>query len=68
VGTLLLGSVGQAAADRHDADLVVLGSRRPSPLGELVLGSVAHEAIHGLHRAVLLARRPRPADSEETHS
>ena len=46
-----------AAAERIGADLVVLGSRRPSHLGGLVMGSVAHEAIHRLRCPVLLAHR-----------
>src|SRR5437660_1793107 len=50
-----------AAARRHGADLVVLGSRRPSHLGGLVLGSVGHEVIHQLRRPVLLARHVRQA-------
>jgi nucleotide-binding universal stress UspA family protein len=45
-----------SAAERHAADLVVLGSRRPSHLGGLVLGSVAHEVVHRLPCPVLLAR------------
>jgi nucleotide-binding universal stress UspA family protein len=45
-----------AAAERHGADLVVLGSRRPSHVGGLVLGSVAHEVLHRLRRPLLLAR------------
>jgi nucleotide-binding universal stress UspA family protein len=53
-----------AAASRLDADLVVLGSRRPSHLGGLVLGSVAHEVIHQLRRPVLLARLVRAAAAE----
>jgi nucleotide-binding universal stress UspA family protein len=53
-----------AAAGRHDADLVVLGSRRPSHLGGLVLGSVAHEVIHRLRRPVLLARRVRATQAK----
>ena len=44
-------------AERVGADLVVLGSRRPTGLGGLLLGSVAHEAIHRLPCPVLLARR-----------
>jgi nucleotide-binding universal stress UspA family protein len=50
-----------AAAERHGADLVVLGSRRPSHLDGLLLGSVAHEAIHRLRCPVLLARRAATA-------
>jgi len=51
------------AAERHHADLVVLGSRRPSHLSGLVLGSVAHEATHRLRCPVLLAHRVRSAES-----
>jgi nucleotide-binding universal stress UspA family protein len=47
------------AAERQAASLVVLGSRRPSSVGGLLLGSVAHEAIHLLRRPVLLAGRVR---------
>lgn len=49
------------AAERFDADLVVLGSRRPSALTGLVAGSVAHEIVHHLRRPVLLAPRTRAA-------
>ncbi|HXM58008.1 MAG TPA: universal stress protein [Candidatus Dormibacteraeota bacterium] len=45
------------AAEQVGADLVVLGSRRPSGLGGLLLGSVAHEVVHRLRCPVLLARR-----------
>jgi nucleotide-binding universal stress UspA family protein len=51
-----------AARDQH-ATLVVLGSRRPSHLEGLLLGSVAHRVVHRLHCPVLLAsraRRPAP--------
>jgi nucleotide-binding universal stress UspA family protein len=51
-----------AAAERHGADLVVLGSRRPSHLDGLLMGSVAHEAIHRLRCPVLLARRVGAAE------
>jgi nucleotide-binding universal stress UspA family protein len=52
-----------SAAERYGADLVVLGSRRPSHLGGLVLGSVAHDVIHRLRCPVLLARRVPQAES-----
>jgi nucleotide-binding universal stress UspA family protein len=51
------------AAAFHRADLVVLGSRRPSHLSGLVLGSVAHETIHRLRCPVLLAHRVRSVES-----
>jgi nucleotide-binding universal stress UspA family protein len=44
-------------AERVSADLVVLGSRRPSDIGGLLLGSTAHAVIHRLRCPVLLARR-----------
>jgi nucleotide-binding universal stress UspA family protein len=51
-----------SAAERHAADLVVLGSRRPTHLAGLVLGSVAHEVVHRLACPVLLARRVRTGE------
>ena len=52
-----------AAAERHGADLVVLGSRRPSHMSGLVLGSIAHEVTHRLRCPVLLARRVRAGEA-----
>jgi nucleotide-binding universal stress UspA family protein len=49
-------------AERDGADLVVLGSRRPSRVDGLLMGSVAHEAIHRLRCPVLLARRVASAE------
>jgi nucleotide-binding universal stress UspA family protein len=46
-----------SVAERLDADLVVIASRRPSDLSGLLLGSVAHGLIHRLSRPVLLASR-----------
>lgn len=43
--------------ERLGADLVVLGSRRPSDVGGLLLGSVGHAMVHKLRCPVLLARR-----------
>jgi nucleotide-binding universal stress UspA family protein len=60
--TFVAGAI-VAAVHRLDADLVVLGSRRPSHLAALVLGSVAHEVIHGLRVPVLLARLTRTAEA-----
>lgn len=50
------------AAERVGADLVVLGSRRPSHLGSLLMGSVAHQVMHQVRCPVLLTRRVRSAD------
>lgn len=47
------------AADELDADLIVLGSRRPGSLEALLLGSVAHGVIARTRRAVLVATGPR---------
>ncbi len=63
VETEISGGIGSiaheiaAAADRWNADLIILGSRRPTDLGGLLLGSVAHQVIHISRRPVLLAER-----------
>jgi nucleotide-binding universal stress UspA family protein len=52
-----------AAADRLDADLVVLGGPRPAELGGLLLDDVAQQVLRLERRPVLLARSteaPRP--------
>jgi len=57
------------AAERNGADLVVLGSRRPSTLDSLVVGSVAHDVLPRLRCPVLLARRVRtrvPIEGQST--
>jgi nucleotide-binding universal stress UspA family protein len=65
VESRLLTSSGSAAArvaseaDRWNADLIVVGSRRLTDLGGLVLGSFAHELVRRTHRPVLLAGRCR---------
>lgn len=46
-------------AEDWQADLIVLGSRRPSDLGGLLLGSVAHGLVRRTRRPVLLAERVR---------
>ena len=50
-----------ASAERWNADLVVLGSRRLTDLGGLLVGSVAHGLVKRTHRPVLLAAHVRPA-------
>lgn len=53
-----IGSVAEGiveTADRWGADLIVLGSRRPTGFSGLLLGSVAHQVIHRTRRPVLLA-------------
>jgi nucleotide-binding universal stress UspA family protein len=46
-----------AAADQWVADVIVLGSRRLTDLGGLLLGSVAHDVVRRTGRPVLLAER-----------
>ena len=41
-------------ADREGAELVVTGRRGLNTLGELVLGSVSHNLVHGSKRPVVL--------------
>jgi nucleotide-binding universal stress UspA family protein len=45
-----------AAAQDHQADMIVLGSRGRSDLTALLLGSVAHKVIHLADRPVLVVR------------
>ena len=55
----LAGRVPQAildAADEHEANLVVMGSRGVSDLRGLLLGSVTHKVLQLSDRAVLVAR------------
>lgn len=47
------------AADDWNADLIVMGSRRVTDLGGLIVGSIAHGVIRQTQRPVLLAERPR---------
>lgn len=46
-----------AAADEWQADVIILGSRRLTGLGGLLLGSVAHGVVRCTQRPVLLAER-----------
>ena len=43
-----------AAADRHDAALIVLGARGLSAFKSLLLGSVSHSVAQHAHRPVLI--------------
>jgi nucleotide-binding universal stress UspA family protein len=43
-----------AAAERHDASLIVLGARGLSAFKSLLLGSVSHGVAQHAHRAVLI--------------
>jgi len=49
-------------AERIAADLVVLGSRRPSHMSGLLLGSIGHQLVHRLRCPVLLARHVKSAE------
>lgn len=46
------------AADEWGSDVIVVGSRRRSPLGGLVAGSVSRELVRRTGRPVLIAGRP----------
>ncbi len=48
----LVGLAGEV-----EADLIVLGSRRPGELGGILLGSVAHQVLHLTRRPLLMAER-----------
>lgn len=64
-----VGSVAHViveAADRWGADLIVLGSRRPSGLSGVLLGSVGHQVIHLTRRPVLLAHPAQAMAKEKT--
>jgi nucleotide-binding universal stress UspA family protein len=49
-----------ALAEEHDSVLIVMGQRRRSPVGKLLLGSVAREVLELHERPVLLAGPGRP--------
>jgi len=55
---LSLATAISREADDWDADLIVLGSRRRTALGGLLLGSTAHAVVHRTSRAVVLAGHP----------
>lgn len=46
------------AAEEHDADLIVLGIPRRSPVGKLVMGSTAQEVLLGAPCPVLGVKAP----------
>ncbi len=45
-----------AAAREHQADLLVVGSRRPTPEGHYMLGSTAEKLVRHAHTSVLVVR------------
>jgi nucleotide-binding universal stress UspA family protein len=53
----LMGYVAQAVvevADQHDARLIVVGSRRPTDLPHITIGSVSNKLLHLAKRPVLV--------------
>ena len=50
------------AAERANADVIVIGSRRRGELAAILLGSVARELVRLTTRPVLMADVPAPAD------
>ncbi|HUL24894.1 MAG TPA: universal stress protein [Streptosporangiaceae bacterium] len=58
-----------AAADHHDARIVVLGSSSRTDLPRMLLGSVASRLLHMATRPVLIVPRPgEPAQEEQPHA
>ncbi len=62
-----------AAADRHDAALIVLGARGLSTFKAMVLGSVSHGVAQHAQRPVLIVPpashdEPTPASAERSHA
>lgn len=51
------------SAEEHDADLIVLGIPRRSPVGKLVMGSTAQEVLLGAPCPVLGVKLP-PGDED----
>ena len=47
-----------AAADEHDADIIVIGARGHGEVGALLLGSTAEALAHRSKRPVLIVRSP----------
>jgi nucleotide-binding universal stress UspA family protein len=55
-----------AAAEAHDADLIVLGSRGHGAVARAVLGSVSMGVLQRTHRPVLIVRASRVVASSAT--
>lgn len=53
----IMGNVAQAiveVADQHDARMIVVGSRRPTDLPHITIGSVSNKLLHLAKRPVLM--------------
>jgi nucleotide-binding universal stress UspA family protein len=46
------------AAEKHDADLIIMGSHRHTVLGDAMLGTTTHKVLHSSERPVLVVRIP----------
>ena len=44
------------AAEEHNADLIIMGSRGLGQVGGLILGSVSERVLHGAYGPVLIVR------------
>ena len=49
-----------ASADEHDAVVIVMGQRKRSAIGKLLMGSVATEVLNSDHRPVLMVSPGEP--------
>ncbi len=49
-------AVLDAVARTQDADLIVVGSRKPTPQGHYLLGSTAEKLVRHAHTSVLVVR------------
>lgn len=52
-----------AAAEEHDAELIVVGVRRRSPVGKAVLGSTAQDVVLRANCGVLAVKLPEDVEA-----
>ena len=65
----LMGNVAQAiveVADQRDARMIVVGSRRPTDLPPITIGSVSNKLLHLAKRPVLVVPHRHSAGQPET--